>query len=160
MVREERRADVVEAADHAAVERVIDLLYPDTRVPSPQSGQNPFAALGSIFGQGFAGSTATQTQTTQAPPDPNAQGTRDTARSDVLRGFYDVRLVDIEIEEAQSMPIGVIGGDASGGQADIGEMLGGLLPKRRVRKRVTVAEARRIFAQEEEQKLIDMDAVK
>jgi ATP-dependent HslUV protease ATP-binding subunit HslU len=161
MVREERRADVIEAADHAAVERVVDLLYPETRAPSAQSAQNPFAALGSIFGGGFSGATATQTQTPpQAPTDPNAQTTRDTARADVLRGFYDVRLVDVEIEESASMPIGVIGGDASGGQADIGEMLGGLLPKRRVHKRVTVAEARRIFAQEEEQKLIDMDAVK
>ncbi len=161
MVREERRAEVIDAADHNAVERVVDLLFPDTRAPSAQSAQNPFAALGSIFGSGFSGTTATQTQAApQAPPDPNAQNTRDQARSDVLRGFYDVRLVDIEVEESASMPIGVIGGDAAGGQADIGEMLGGLLPKRRVHKRVTVAEARRIFAQEEEQKLIDMDAVK
>ncbi len=162
MVREERRADVLEAADRAAVERVVDLLYPETRAPSSQTSmQNPFAALGSIFGTSFAGSTATQTQAQpQAPPDPNAQSKRDAARADVLRGFYDVRLVDIDVEEAPSVPIGVIGGDMSGGQADIGEMLGGILPKKRVRKRVTVAEARRIFAQEEEQKLIDMDAVK
>ena len=47
-----------------------------------------------------------------------------------------------------------------GGGADMGEMLGGLLPKKRSRKRVTVAEARRIFAQEEANKLVDMDAVK
>jgi ATP-dependent HslUV protease ATP-binding subunit HslU len=160
MVREERRAEVIEAADRAAVERVVDLLYPETRAPSPQAGPNPLAALGSIFGQSFAGSTATQTQAPpHAPPDPNAQSKRDTARADVLRGFYDVRLVDIDVEETSSVPIGVIGGDGTG-QADIGEMLGGLLPKRRVQKRVTVAEARRIFAQEEEQKLIDMDAVK
>src|SRR5579875_2635121 len=62
MVREERRSDVTEAADRAAVERVVDLLYPETRAPSAQGVQNPFAALGSIFGTGFAGSTATQTQ--------------------------------------------------------------------------------------------------
>jgi ATP-dependent HslUV protease ATP-binding subunit HslU len=39
-------------------------------------------------------------------------------------------------------------------------MLGGILPKRRTKKRVTVAEARRIFEQEEAAKLIDIDAVK
>ncbi|MBV8074625.1 MAG: ATP-dependent protease ATPase subunit HslU [Candidatus Eremiobacteraeota bacterium] len=163
MVKDERRAEVTEAADRAAVERVVDLLYPDTRAPSPPSATpNPFAALGSIFGSNFPGSTATQTQTQPAaPPDPNAQTKRDAARADVLRGFYDVRLVDIEIEEAPAVPIGMIGADPSGaGGADIGEMLGGLIPKRRVQKRVTVAEARRIFAAEEEQKLIDMDAVK
>src|SRR5579883_577659 len=116
MVREERRADVLEAADRAAVERVVDLLYPETRAPSSQTSmQNPFAALGSIFGTSFAGSTATQTQAQpQAPPDPNAQSKRDAARADVLRGFYDVRLADIDVEEAPSVPIGVIGGDMSG----------------------------------------------
>jgi ATP-dependent HslUV protease ATP-binding subunit HslU len=43
---------------------------------------------------------------------------------------------------------------------DIGEMLGGILPKRRTKKRVTVADALKIFEQEEAAKLIDMDAVK
>ena len=161
MIKDERRTEVTEAADQAAVERVVDLLYPDTRAPAPQgSAANPFAALGSIFGSNFPGAQA-QTQTVPAaPPDPNAQSKREAARSDVLRGFYDVRLVDIEVEESPSVPIGMIGGDPSGSQGDIGEMLGGLLPKKRVQKRVTVAEARRIFAGEEEAKLIDMDSVK
>ncbi len=57
------------------------------------------------------------------------------------------------------MPIGMMG-HGSGQGADIGEMLGGILPKRKSKKRVTVADARRIFAQEEAAKLIDMDAVK
>jgi len=72
-----------------------------------------------------------------------------------------VRLIEIVVEESQTLPIGVIGGgmDAGGG-ADIGDMLGGLLPKKKTHKRVTVQEARRIFAQEESNKLIDMDAVK
>ena len=162
MIKDERRTEVTEEADRAAVERVVDLLYPDTRAPSPPGpAGNPFAALGSIFGSNFPGAAQAQTQTVpSAPPDPNAQSKRDAARSDVLRGFYDVRLVDIEVDEAPSVPIGMIGGDPSGSQGDIGEMLGGLLPKKRVQKRVTVTEARRIFAAEEEAKLIDMDAVK
>jgi ATP-dependent HslUV protease ATP-binding subunit HslU len=70
-----------------------------------------------------------------------------------------VRLIEIEVEETPSLPIGVIGGgmDQAG---DIGEMLGGILPKRRTKKRVTVADALKIFEQEEAAKLIDMDAVK
>jgi ATP-dependent HslUV protease ATP-binding subunit HslU len=86
---------------------------------------------------------------------------REQARRDVERGFYDVRLIEIEVEETPSMPIGVIGGmDPSMGGADLGDMLGGILPKKRIKKRVTVSEARRIFEQEEAGKLIDMDAVK
>jgi ATP-dependent HslUV protease ATP-binding subunit HslU len=162
MVRDERRADVVEPADKAAVERVIDILHPETRSPSQQQN-NPFAAtLGSIFGNNFGNqqqAAQPQTVATQtAPPDESAR-LRDTARADVMRGFYDVRLIEIEVEESQQMPIGMIGGDPNQG-GEMGEMLSGLLPKKKSKKRVTVAEARRIFAVEEEAKLIDMDAVK
>ena len=44
MVKEERRADIIEAAEHAAVERIIDVLHPETRAPRAQPGGNPFAA--------------------------------------------------------------------------------------------------------------------
>jgi ATP-dependent HslUV protease ATP-binding subunit HslU len=147
-----------------AVERVVDLLHPETRPPSPPGQSNPFAAtLGSIFGGSF-GQQQQQPAPPPPPPAPNTDSTRvrDQARADVERGFYDVRLVEIEVEEAPSVPIGVIGGgfDQGMGGGDLGEMLGGIFPKKRVRKRVTVQEARRIFEQEEANKLIDMDAVK
>lgn len=163
MVRDERSSDVVEAADRAAVERIIDLLHPETRPPA-QAQANPFAAtLGSIFGNmggaPNAGQAPQPAATQTAAPD-DAVRIRDSTRADVLRGFYDVRLVEIEVEEAQSLPIGMVGGDMNAGGGDIGEMLGGLMPKRKAKKRVTVSEARRIFALEEEGKLIDMDAVK
>ncbi|MBV9972015.1 MAG: ATP-dependent protease ATPase subunit HslU [Candidatus Eremiobacteraeota bacterium] len=161
IVQEERRAEVSEAAEQAAIERIIDILHPETRPPSSQPASNPFAAtLGSIFG-----GSATQTQTVAPPAAQPASRdqvarTRETARADIERGFYDVRLIEIEVEEAQSLPIGVIGGVDAGSGADLGDMLGGLLPKKKTHKRVTVQEARRIFAQEESNKLIDMDAVK
>jgi ATP-dependent HslUV protease ATP-binding subunit HslU len=157
-VTEERREEVRELAKRHAVERVIDYLHPETRPPSAPGSGNPLgAALGSIFGSGYAGA--------QSPPGPSAavspeaHRVREQTRSEIERGFYDVRLIEIEVEEAPSLPIGVIGGGVEQG-GDIGEMLGGILPKRRTKKRVTVAEALRIFEQEEAGKLIDMDAVK
>ena len=159
MVSEERRGEVAEVAKRMAVERVIDVLHPETRPPSAQGQPNTFAAtLGSIFGSNFQ---AQPQQPAPPPSTPNgdSQRIRDQARADVERGFYDVRLVEIEVEEAASVPFGVIGpGMDQGG--DLGEMLGGMLPKKRVHKRVTISEARRIFEQEEAAKLIDMDAVK
>ncbi len=162
MLTEERRSEVAELAEKQAVERIIDVLQPETAPRQPQGGNNPFAAtLGSIFGNNF--------QPTQPPPAPpsapqsEVQRIREQTRSEIERGFYDVRLIEIDVEETPSLPIGVIGGgmDQGGmGGGDLGEMLGGLMPKKRSKKRVTVAEARRIFAQEEAQKLIDMDAVK
>jgi ATP-dependent HslUV protease ATP-binding subunit HslU len=158
MVTDERRAEVVELAERQAVERVIDLLHPETASRQVQQPQNPFAAtLGSIFGGSYQQQQPMPQP--QAPPAQDAQRIREQTRGEIERGFYDVRLVEIEVEEQPSIPIGVIGGMDQGG-GDIGEMLGGLIPKRRTRKRVTVAEARRIFEQEEATKLIDMDAVK
>ncbi len=166
MVSDERKAEVKEAADAAAVERVIDLLHPETRAPEPQQ-PNPFAAsLGSIFGNAFSQQPQPPPQSGARPlPDDEARRVRDTARADVGRGFYDVRIVEIEVEEAAQLPIGMLGGGEPGGMGGLGggdmsEMLGGLLPKKRVRKKVTVAEARRIFAQQEADKLVDADAVK
>ncbi len=165
VVQDERRAEVEQAADAAAVERIIDLLFPETQTHLPSQPMTSFAStLGSIFGNTFA-------QPAQQPAQPQAAATatgedarriREQARADVLRGFYDVRLLDVEIEETPQLPIGVLGGmdPSMGGGADVGEMLGGLLPKKKTRKRMTVADARRVFAQEEAGKLIDMDAVK
>jgi ATP-dependent HslUV protease ATP-binding subunit HslU len=155
-VIDERREEVKELAERQAVERIIDVLHPETRPPGAQ-GQNPFAAtLGSIFGN----APHPPVQAPPVNPSAEAQRVRDQTRAEIERGFYDVRLVEIEVEEAQSLPIGVIGGNFDQGAGDLSEMLGGILPKRRSHKRVTVAEARRIFEQEEANKLIDMDAVK
>ena len=159
-VSEERRSEVEELAQRQAVERIIDVLHPETRAPGGAGNGNPFgAALGSIFGNNFA-----MQQQPPPPPaqNPQAASLREQTRAEIERGFYDVRLIEIEVEEAASLPIGMIGGGMDGGMqgADIGEMLGGILPKRKTKKRVTVAEARRIFAQEEANKLVDMDAVK
>ena len=119
-----------ELAARHAVERVIDVLHPETRPPRRKSQGNPFgAALGSIFGSGVspqpqhaAGRRSTSRR--------DAQRVRDQTRGEIERGFYDVRLIEIEVEETPSLPIGVIGGgmDQSG---DIGEMLRNSIAKAR-----------------------------
>lgn len=158
MVAEQRRTEVRETAERQAVERIIDVLHPETAPPQARAQSGFAATLGSIFGNAPQ-QEPTPPQHAQLPM-AEAQRVRDQARAEIERGFYDVRLIEIEVEEAPQIPVGVIGGisDQSGG--DLGEMLGGMLPKRKVRKRVTVAEARRIFTQEESNKLIDMEAVK
>jgi ATP-dependent HslUV protease ATP-binding subunit HslU len=159
-VTDERREEVRELAERHAVERLIDVLHPETRPPSAHGQGNAFTAtLGSIFGNNFTPPPQPSSPPPASSASADAQRVREQTRSEIERGFYDVRLIEIEIEETPNLPIGVIGGP-EGGSADIGEMLGGILPKRRTKKRVTVAEARRIFEQEEAQKLIDMDAVK
>ena len=70
----------------------------------------------------------------------------------MLRGFYDVRLVDIEIEETAQLPIGVLGGEvdpAMGGGGDIERDAGRPLAEEEdAQKRMTVADARRGLQQQ------------
>ncbi|MGI6688163.1 MAG: ATP-dependent protease ATPase subunit HslU [Christensenellales bacterium] len=81
-----------------------------------------------------------------------------TRRGDLLSQLRAGQLEDreLEIEVEESMPQLEVGGAA----INIGDMMGGMMPKRMKLRRVKVKEARRILIEEEAQKLIDMDAVK
>jgi len=87
--------------------------------------------------------------------------TREKFRDMLRQGKLDDRTVEIETEEKSSMPaIEVI---SSSGLEDMDinfkDFLGNLFPKRTKRRQVKVPEALDIFAEEEAQRLIDMDQV-
>ncbi len=105
-----------------------------TRARRKPSQSNPFAAtLGSIFGNSFGAQANQQAQTPQptaqpAPPH-ESERIRTEARADIERGFYDVRLIEIEVEETPNLPMGMMGGGDErfrawvGGAGAMGEML-------------------------------------
>ncbi|MER3451404.1 MAG: HslU--HslV peptidase ATPase subunit, partial [Thermus sp.] len=62
---------------------------------------------------------------------------------EVASGRLDGAFVEVQVEEEAQVPfMGVLGGEQFSGMA---EMLKGLLPKRPVRKRMTVREAREVL---------------
>src|SRR5690606_24006655 len=67
----------------------------------------------------------------------------------------------VDVEDTQSTPLENMMLPMGGGEGmdNIGEMLQDMLPKRKKRRTVTVAEARRILLQDELDRLIDMDEV-
>ena len=69
----------------------------------------------------------------------------------------DKEIVEVEIPEENNNPMNVMQG--MGMEINISEMLGGILPKRRKRKKIAVVDAEHIFLSEESEKLIDMDNV-
>jgi len=83
---------------------------------------------------------------------------RDRLRTQLMAGELDSREIFIEVEDT-SMPhfqvFGQQGLEEMG--MDMSGMLGNLLPKRRKRKQVTVAEAKNILADEEARSMIDQD---
>ncbi len=145
MVKQERMRAVQAEAERLARERMLRFLVPD---PPRPTFQNPLEAL---LGRGAGvpeGVTAREQQ--------EVEERRRLLRPRLEAGELDRETVEIEVEE-QTLPtielIGAQGVEEMG--VNLQDLLGGLLPRRRKRRRVTVAEGLRILAQEEASKLID-----
>jgi ATP-dependent HslUV protease ATP-binding subunit HslU len=135
MVREERVTEVREKARRAAEERVLDLLLP----PLPPSADYDDQAA-SIREQ--------------------AQRTREKLREQLREGRLDQKQVEIDVREKTFPSFEIIAG-SSVEEVDINvkDMLPGLFQGRTKKRKLNVQEALTALAQEEEQKLVDMDTV-
>jgi ATP-dependent HslUV protease ATP-binding subunit HslU len=138
MVKAELMAQVQEKAERLAEDRLLDLLLP------PRSGE-PFSS-GSLE---------------QVSPDASRESTLEKLRAQLRAGRLDERIVEVQTQATPAMPmLEVLSGQ---GMEEVGiqlkDMLSNLMPGRTKRRRVRVAEARRLLAQEEAQKLVDMEEV-
>jgi ATP-dependent HslUV protease ATP-binding subunit HslU len=109
---------------------------------------------------GGRGGSASQAEPPPTPRSDEVEERRRKLKNEIRDGFYDVRMIEIDVEETPQV-IGAFGGpqfEEMGG--NLGEMIGNMLPKQRKKRRVTVAEAREIFAQEESAKLVDNETLK
>jgi ATP-dependent HslUV protease ATP-binding subunit HslU len=135
MVREERRTEVHEKARAAAEERVLDLLLP----PLPAASEYDEQAS-SIRDQ--------------------ASRTREKLREQLREGRLDHKTLEIDVRDRSFPSFEIIAG-SSVEEVDINvkDMMGGLFGGRTRKRRLRVPDALEALAQEEEQKLIDMDTV-
>jgi ATP-dependent HslUV protease ATP-binding subunit HslU len=137
MVKAELMAEVQEKAERLAEDRLLDLLLP-RRTTEPYSS-------GSLE---------------EVSPDASRESTLEKLRAQLRAGRLDERVVELETQQ-QTMPmVEILSGQ---GMEEMGiqlkDMLSNILPTRTKRRRVRVAEARRLLAQEEAQKLVDMEEV-
>jgi ATP-dependent HslUV protease ATP-binding subunit HslU len=167
MVRAEREADVEGEAEKRVEERLLDLLLPVTaserrEEPSPR-GEEDEQATGHVFVAGPGG-------VRQAGPDVAEQEdltphhrrsrTREKLRKLLQDGVLEDREVEVEVSQSPSIEGMMIPmGGMEGMDHNFTEMLQDMLPKRTKRRTVSVGEARRIFLQEELDRLVDMDEV-
>jgi ATP-dependent HslUV protease ATP-binding subunit HslU len=89
--------------------------------------------------------------------------TRERFREKLRRGELEERHIDIKVQQPNSPNIGMMGGQAGIDEASLAglqDMLGSMMPKKTRKRKVTIAEARRVLLDEEAAKLIDMDEVK
>jgi len=157
MLREERIEETRPMAEDLAIDRLADIIDPSTRASNPSS--TPFSTLSAMLGGHGGARMSPEPQTPPKPPE-EADDRRRKLKGEIRDGFYDVRMVEIDVEEAAQV-LGAFGGpqfEEMGG--NLSEMLGNMLPKQRKKRRVTVAEARELFIQEEAAKLVDNDGLK
>lgn len=71
-------------------------------------------------------------------------------------GKLDNHMLELELNDAPK-PMEIIPG--SGAEINIGDMFGGLFPKKKKKRKLSVKEAMKLLVLEESEKLIDMDAI-
>ncbi len=87
--------------------------------------------------------------------------TRALFREKLRKGELEHRKIEIDIKASNAPNIGVMGGPIDEmSMMNLQEMIGGMLPKKNKKRKLTIAEARKILIEEESAKLIDMDEVK
>ena len=87
--------------------------------------------------------------------------TRERFRQKIKSGELDDKKIEITIQQGGAQGIGFAGpGVDEMTMVNIQEMIGGMMPKKSKKRKLSIAEARRILVDEESSKLIDMDEVK
>lgn len=146
MVRQQRIDAVQDRAAKLAEERILDVF-----VPEQKKSQNP---LGRLFG-GEA-----EEEKSEEAAEPKYQAGREWVRKRLDKGELENETIEIDVEESGKPMVGMFAGSSLEGMGDnIQDMIGNLMPKRHKKRKVTVAQARKIFTQQEADKLIDMEVV-
>jgi ATP-dependent HslUV protease ATP-binding subunit HslU len=147
MVKSRKKEEVKEKAAQAVEEIILDALIPPMRKSA-----------------GFTITSQTGSQTEEIPKDDAElnERTRNIFREKIKNGELEDRKIEIDIKQSGAPGIGMVGAGMIDevSMMNLQEMLGGMMPKKPKKRKLTVAEARKVLLEEEASKLIDMDEVK
>ena len=144
-VRTKRTEECMEEARKRVEDSILDQLVPDIPKPQPYSES---------------------TQNAPVPTEASQATTRERFREKLRKGEMEDKLIEPEIEEspvglqmhAIGLPAGMTGGLENLG-TDLKDLLEGIVPKRRARKQISIAEARPLMLQQELEHLVDQEAL-
>jgi ATP-dependent HslUV protease ATP-binding subunit HslU len=149
MIKSEEQENVRTKAAEIAEEKLLDLLLPQR--PAEKKVDDMLADPG----ESSENMQVTQEQT------QSFDATREKLRKLLKNGKLDNRIVELEVTEARSGQMIEI--FSAAGMDDMGlnirDMLGNVFPQKKKRRTLKVPEALEVLAEEEAQKLIDMDKV-
>ena len=151
MVRAEEMDKVMVKAREMAEERMLDLLLPPVRRETPER------AAKEIPPQGMEENGAPEEI---LPNSLKTSPTRERLRKMLREGKLDNRMVELELTQRQ-VPIVEIFSNTGMEDIDFNlkEMFNSILPKKTKKRRVKVSEGLELLAEDESQRLVDMDKV-
>lgn len=143
LVKSEKGKEVQSKAEELADERVLDILIPPVRKTKSVSDSNE-----------------DQQNNGEESEEYQNKKTREWMKVKLKSGEMDDKMIEFDSQAQTSIGMQVLG---PFGMDDMGiniqEIMGNLMPKKRKKRKTTIKEARNIIAQEEAQKLIDMEVV-
>ena len=148
MVKARKKEEVKEKAAIIVEDIILDALIPPMRQSSPKPAGFDSEAEG------------------QDAPTTDVElneRTRNLFRDKIRNGELDDRKIDINIKQGGGgAGVGMVGAGMmdEASMINLQEMLNGMMPKKPKKRKVTVAEARKLLFEEEAAKLIDMEEVK
>lgn len=146
-VKTEASLSVQEAAECAADERLLDLLLP---LPEIETSEGP-----PTLADRSLAVTHARTELRQ-----KRERTREKLREKLLAGVLEDKTVELDVSEDRFSMMQIfspVGLEEMG--LNIQDIFGGIMPKKRKKRKTTITEARKILIQEETSKLIDMDKI-
>ncbi len=183
LVETEKIAEVKAAAAERAVERILEIMQPmQQSQPARRTGADKSditrdlqQMMSRMFGGGNAApdtpvevDVTAHDETAQAERDQEARTDRERRerirgrlRPQIVSGALDTETVEITVEESQPMPfMQALSGQGTDDMGmDMQNAFSGVFPRKQKQRKVTIAEAKEIFAAEEAQLLIDKDSV-
>jgi len=153
MVKQDKMASVQDKAEKLAEERLINYLVPHPRKKSRLS-KNPLDILWGQSGENDDNDQDYQERVKEV------EDQRLIIAQKLRRFELEEQLIEIDIVEKPVSFLEIVSGS---GVEEMGinlqDLFGGMMPKNKKKRKMTVAEARRYLVAEEAQKLIDMDEV-
>ena len=136
MVRLEKTAEVQEKAERMAEDRILDQLIPPVRKPVGLAPEED-----------------------GEPDELQNEKTREWMREKIKSGEMDDRLIEFDTT-APAFGMQVLGPMGMDDMTmNLQEMMSSMIPKKKKKRKTPIREAKKLIAQEEAEKLIDMDAV-
>ncbi|MDN6295279.1 MAG: ATP-dependent protease ATPase subunit HslU [Alkalibacterium sp.] len=158
LVREEYRKNVHGQAERRAIERVAKALAPGIKKKKTTNDSNPLAGM--FKNMGVDPNQFNQNAEEEEETVTEEISTKREALIDqITRGILDSREVEIKVEEKKNTKSNPMSQPLEQMGIDLSETFGQLKPSKKVKRKVSVKEAVKIFTEEEADKLINTEDI-